>query len=226
MIKHEFTVWVKSLPPNWVTFEKPLWVAEDVTYSAFNEVQKKVESELLRMCGNMMWVPPNQRVVPSLGSEGSAVIHIKWTCTQNGRSPARPKHVIAAEKAARAVRTQAKRAQRAEWEAKAKAEQLKREANLRNRVKQQVDHAFAQGKHGTEPAAKFITCQHCDAPAALLVLSQMPARGTAVLDEDLIVGTECATHNYRPYRGSGNPKISCDRLEFFYDGIRQIAIKP
>jgi hypothetical protein len=163
-------------------------------------------------------VNSNTKVIP--GSKGEAVVHLSWECTMNRRAPARPKDVIAAEKAARAARRQ----EQAEWAGKREAERVKRLAQLRQRIQHQVDHAFSQGKHGTEPAAKYITCQHCDAPAAFLSLSAMPPRGVAVLDEDLIVGAQCSEHNFN-YHGQQQAKIPCSRLEFFYDGVRQIAIK-
>lgn len=144
-------------------------------------------------------------------------IRLSWECI-SGRAPARPKHVIAAEKAARAAKSQARQEQKAKWE----KEQQERIVNVRKRIKYQVDHAFATGKSGTEPASKYITCQHCDAPAAFLELSQKLPPGTAVLDEDTIVGAICGTHNWR---NSGTEKIPCSKLEFFYDGVRQIAIK-
>jgi hypothetical protein len=152
------------------------------------------------------------------GDKGEIQIKFAWKCTLNRRAAPRPKHVIAAEKAASAAKGAARRARSDEWKKEAEI----RKINLRMRIKSQVDHAFAVGKHGTEPAAKYITCQHCDAPAALVTLSQKVAPGAAVLDEDTITGAVCTAHG----QWVREEKISCSKLEFFYDGIRQIAIKP
>lgn len=148
-------------------------------------------------------------------------ITVSCECTMNQiekRRPNRPKDVIAAEKARKAAEAQARNEQRAELEKEAQ----QRVVNLRKRIKHQVDHAFATGKSGTEPASKYITCQHCDAPAVLLHLNQKLSPGAAVLDEDTIIGAVCDTHSNW---GGNVEKIPCAKLEFFYDGIRQIAIK-
>ena len=153
-------------------------------------------------------------------------ITVSCECTMNQiekRKPNRPKDVIAAEKAQRAANAQARKEHKAEQEKQAR----ERIINIRKRIKHQVDHAFATDKSGTEPASKYITCQHCDAPAALLHLNLAPPRGAAVLDEDTIVGAVCAEHSNAWGYGGGNvEKIPCAKLEFFYDGVRQIAIKP
>jgi hypothetical protein len=146
---------------------------------------------------------------------------VSWECTRNGPRPARAKDVIAAEKAALAVKHAARRARSEENRKRAEQER----ANLRQRVKNQVDHAFAVGKHGTEPAAKFITCGHCSAPAVLLGLGERLA-GAQVINEDAIVGVVCGEHNkYTWFTQNWVEKIPYDRLEFFYDGVRQIAVK-
>src|SRR5271165_2009555 len=113
----------------------------------------------------------------SAGDKGKSTftisgIGLSWACTSNRRTK-RPKAVIEADKARRAAKSQARKQRDKEYEDAA----VQRTINLRNRIKQQVDHAFALGKSGTEPAAKYITCQHCDAPAAVVCLNQPLARG-------------------------------------------------
>ena len=212
MIKHKFVV----ASNNQTTFSK-----EDAAYKAFREAEKAVSK--------ILWSNWQNIYKAQVGQKGAVTVDLSWECTWIGRAPARPKDVIAAEKAARAAKSQARQAQRDQW--RAEAEQ--RIVNLRKRIRQQVDHAFALGKHGTEPAAKYITCQHCDGPAAVVCLNQPIARGASVLDEDTIVGALCAAHiQYTPYnyynrgRSGDVVKIPCAKLEFFYDGVRQIAIKP
>jgi hypothetical protein len=188
-------------------------VIEATSYVAFREIQKKVEMLLWQA---LDW----QKVrVAKVGDGGSINLSVSWNCTMSGRAPARPKDVIAAEKAARAAKSQARREERERW----KKEAAQRVLNLRQRIKHEVDHAFAVGKSGTEPASKYITCEHCHAPAAYLCLNRAITRGAAVLDEDTIVGALCAAHGQH----HGNlVVVPCSKLEFFYDGIRQIAIKP
>jgi len=178
------------------------------------------------LCGDVQILSKSKK-----GEKGSAAVgflKVTWECVWSGRAPARPKAVIAAEKAVQAVKAQVRKDQRAKYQAEADA----RTVNLRQRIKNQVDHAFSLGKHGTESAAKYITCQHCDGPAAVVCLSQPLARGAAVLDEDTIVGALCQQHiehqpwgYYSRHSSRNATKVPCDVLEFFYDGIRQIAIK-
>ena len=138
-------------------------VVEDQSYTAFNAVKDKLNQALWQN----FWKHTQQVAV---GDKGSLDLHISWECTMNGRAPARPKAVIAAERAALAVRHNKRQEEREKW----RREFDQRVINLRKRIKSQVDHAFAIGKSGTEPAAKYITCQHCDAPAAVLALGVLP----------------------------------------------------
>jgi hypothetical protein len=206
MIKHKFQVTVNN---------KVIFSTEDTTYTAFREVQKEMDK--------ILWSQWRQGIGAAnsvVGQKGSVDMGVvSWECTMNGRAPRRPPHIIAAEKAARAAKGQQRKERREQW----KREAAERVVHLRNRIKHQVDHAFATGKSGTEPASKYITCQHCDGPAALVCLSRLPTKGASVLDEDTIVGALCSNHSN--YNGN-QPKIPCAKLEFFYDGIRQIAIKP
>ena len=188
-------------------------VAEGASYAIFREIQKKMDALLWQAFD---WQKANKAAV---GDRGSLNLSVSWECTMNGRAPRRAPDVIAAEKAASAANGLKRRQQREQWE----KERQQRIVHLRQRIRHQVDHAFAIGKSGTEPASKYITCEHCDAPAAVLCLSQAPTRGASVLDEDTIMGALCVTH---VYSGGNIQKIPCSKLEFFYDGIRQIAIKP
>jgi hypothetical protein len=157
-----------------------------------------------------------------LGECGSVTIEVSWMLARQTREwSAATKAKVLANNAAKRAQQQAK------WQKEHEERQKKETALLQARVKAQVDHAFALGKTGTEPAAKFITC-HCNAPAAILGLSQ-PLAGAAVIDENTIVGALCAEH--APKQGYYNPTsnwaetIPCDRLEFFFDGVRAIAVK-
>lgn len=193
---------------------KTVYDDEGRFYSAVFEAEKNIRNQLY----NLYWKNGKKVPPPVEGQKGKLVIELSWECTMNRRAPARPKKEIAAEKARRAAKAQARKEQRAKWEKERQQEIV----NTRQRIKHQVDHAFITGKSGTEPASKFITCEHCNAPAKFLLLNQKPSPGAAVLDEDTITGAICGTHNWR----NGNDvKISCSQLEFFYDGVRQIAIK-
>jgi len=218
MIKHRFVVRLNG---------QPVIDKEGNAYELFREAEGKITQQLWQAFMPGGW--QNLRATP-VGTKAASNINISvaWECTFNGRAPARPKHVIAAEKAAQAAKGQARREREAKWRAEAEQKVI----NMRERIKRQVDYAFSQGKTGTEPAAKYITCQHCDGPAAVVCLNQPVARGASVLDEDTIVGALCAAHiQHSPYsyytRYSRNDvfKVECSKLEFFYDGVRQIAIK-
>jgi len=207
------------------TNSKVVFDKEEENFSALFNAEKALRNQLCQSLWNLGGT--HQRFNPTQGRKGTLVLTIDWECTFNGRAPARPKDVIAAEKARRAAKHQAKLEREAKWE----QENQKRIIQLRKRIQNQVDHAFSQGKTGTEPVSKYITCQHCDAPAAFIALSADPPRGATALDEDSITGALCAGHgnNHQQYVGRGVwkqlAKIACDRLEFFYSGIRQIAIK-
>ena len=204
MIKHKFTLMANG---------KSVLTKEDISYRAFLDSRK----ELDRFIWSQVW-PHIDKHKASVGRKGSINLSLSWECTMNGRAPRRAPDVIAAEKARRAAKAKAQNEQKAKWDKERQLQIL----NVRQRIKNQVDHAFITGKSGTEPASKYITCEHCSAPAEFLLLNQKPSPGAAVLDEETIVGAICATHNWR----NGNDmKIPCAKLEFFYDGIRQIAIK-
>jgi hypothetical protein len=223
MRKHKFTLKVG----NAVVFN-----GEGLSYQTFREAQKALDRAMYQDCGQSMF----DKTV-AVGANGSATINLAWVCTMNGRAPARPKDVIQAEKDRRAAEREKEEAEKRAREERQEKERLQREANARNRIRQQIDHVFAIGKGAADSdPSKYITCQSCDAPASVLRLSQPLARGSHVLDEDTITGALCAQHaqitrynNGYVYAGGFDPKeerIPCDRLEFFYDGVRQIAIKP
>ncbi len=216
MIKHKFEVKVNG---------KNVFQKEDHAWPTYWEAKTKIESELYQAIASKI-----QAAKPGQG--GSMNITVSWENTFNGRAPRRAPDVIAAEKAAKAAAKAAKAQTTGAWKEKYRQESDQRTINLRNRIKQQVDHAFALGKHGTESAAKYITCQHCDGPATVVYLDQPLIRGAAVLDEDTIVGASCAPHinnsvygYYSSHNNKNVTKVPTDKLEFFYDGIRQIAVK-
>jgi hypothetical protein len=185
-------------------------------------------------------IPPTQfaQLVYRL-AEGETVstdIRITVECVVNHRAPARPPEVLAAEKKTKAearAAAQAAAAQQAaisaEREATRKAEAEQLRIQRRQRIKNQIDYAFKSGHEtGSEPVAKYITCQFCDAPAEFLELSCEVPTGAAILDEDNIVGARCAQHQPSPsvLQTLNTQIFPCSRLEFFYTGVRQIGIKP
>lgn len=185
-------------------------------YSAVFDAEKEIRSRLYELYWkNGKRIPP-----PVEGQTGKMTVELSWECTMNRRAPARPKAEIAADRARRAAKYAARQKQHKEWEEEAK----QRVINVRKRIQRQIDHAFATGKSGTEPVSMYITCEDCDAPATQLTLSQPMPKGVQVLDEDLIIGAQCKTHS-QYYGQRGGEKILCSRLEFFYDGVRQIALK-
>jgi hypothetical protein len=164
-------------------------------------------------------------------SEGeTASRNVKIECLLNRpapRAPRRPHEVIVEEKVAKAAAKAERAAERARWGEKHKKAVEEQQARSRRRIKNQIDYAFKSGpESGSEPVAKYITCGNCDAPAEFLRLSREVPPGAAVLDESLITGATCAEHNNPGYCAITQAAIPCSRLEFFYNGIRQIGIKP
>ena len=94
----------------------------------------------------------------------------------------------------------------------------------RARIMNQVELAFV--KKGKE-AMQFITCDQCDAPATILALTHLNP-GSSIIDPEQITGAVCSDHDHavwKPFKTHG--RSECSRLEFFYDGLRQIYInKP
>jgi hypothetical protein len=110
-----------------------------------------------------------------------------------------------------------------ELNAKYQKEQAEQALVLRqNRIMNQIELAFEKkGKH----AVLFVTCDQCEAPATLLGLTHENP-GSAVIAAEQITGAMCASHNnnyYRPFKTT--VVIECSRLEFFYDGLKQIYVK-
>lgn len=187
-------------------------------YSDVFEGEKALRSYLYE---KLYWNNGQKVPHPVEGEKGKLTVTFEWECTMNRRAPARAKSVIAAEKAQRAAKHAAKAACQAEWE----KERQQNVLNVRNRIRHQIDHAFITGKSGTEPVSKYITCEHCNAAAAYLTLSQPLPKGAHVLDEDMIIGARCAKHVGNSHWDK-TEKIPCTRLEFFYDGVRTIGVKP
>jgi hypothetical protein len=154
----------------------------------------------------------------------SVTVKIVQTCLVNHRAAARPRDVIAQAKLAKAARLQ-------KWTEENQQrldEQVARETKTRNaarqRITHQIDHAFLTGKSGSESVAKYITC-HCNAPAGSLYLDAPIPTGATVLDEGSITNAVCAEHDSSYLRARQVQIVPCSHLEFFYEGIRQIAIK-
>jgi len=193
---------------------KVVFSKEDVFCSVMFEAQRAMQQHIWPGWQEFDNLQEGQK-----GQKVGGIVRVSYECTMNRRRPKRAPDVIAAEKAQRDAKRQQAKLATEKWRQEAEQRRL----NLRQRIKSQVDHAFAVGKSGTEPAAKYITCQHCDAPAVCLVLSRALTPGACVLDEDSIDGALCAEHSN--YGISRAERVSCSRLEFLYDGVRQIAIK-
>lgn len=115
-------------------------------------------------------------------------------------------------------------AQQRNEEARKKREQKEAEKSLvlrRNRIMNQIELAFE--KKGKD-AVKFVTCDECDDVAKVLGLTHENP-GSQVIAPEQISGAMCEVHNnnyHKPYKTTA--VIDCSRLEFFYDGIKQIYI--
>jgi hypothetical protein len=117
-----------------------------------------------------------------------------------------------------------RRKKREKEEERLKLERQERElVQRRQRIMNQVELAFM--KQGRD-AVNFVTCDECDALATHLGLAYENP-GSQIIDPEQITGAWCAQHDYkyaRPYKTKA--VIACSMLEFFYDGLRQICIKP
>ena len=92
----------------------------------------------------------------------------------------------------------------------------------RERIMNQIELAFV--KNGKE-AVNFVTCDKCDAKAKFLGLA-FENPGSSVIVPEQITGAWCEEHDnkhMRPFKTK--TAIACERLEFFYDGLRQIYVK-
>jgi hypothetical protein len=161
----------------------------------------------------------------------SANISIVQTCLVNHRAAARPHDVVQKEREDRLAAALKERQEYEERKRKGREDVLAAQALLRQRVRNQIDLAFKTGVSGSEPAAKYITCDYynCNAQAAVLVLSRPIQKGATALDEDTIIGVRCELHkpsNTGVYRVAFNAAdaVECSRLEFWYDGVRKITI--
>jgi hypothetical protein len=200
--------------------EKIIFEKEGKDYSSIQEAGQEIKA--------MLW----QRWQAMGAKEGEKIsfnVQVDIECTMNRRAEPRAPGIIRYEKAQRTMKRNAAALQ----EQKAEKERVRRLVLLRERIKNQIDYAFKSGhQSGTEPVAKYITCGSCNAPATHLYLDRSIPPGAIVLDESAIVGAVCEEDNYASGNGNyyrqnyGVEEIfPCSRLEFFYDGIRQIGIK-
>lgn len=115
---------------------------------------------------------------------------------------------------------------REKWQKQQEQEELERKekelVQRRQRIMNQIELAFV--KNGKE-AVNFVTCDKCDAKAKFLGLT-FENPGSTVIDPEQITGAWCEVHDNkyeRPFKTKS--AIACERLEFFYDGLRQIYVK-
>ena len=198
-------------------------------YGCVNDAFKAAQAALYeqhRQPGGSNWWSVGLKEVE--GDTVTVNVRIVLKCAMNRIAKRRAPEVIAAEKAAKLVKQQA----RAE-------EDRKREELPRRCVSQNADASRSRfttlhDRHqsGSEPASKYITCDQCSGPADFIYVNTALAPGAAVLDENTITDAVCALHNYatNQWRRQYDYKhvaeiVPCSRLEFFYTGIRQIAIK-
>ena len=134
----------------------------------------------------------------------------------------RVKALAASEK-----RTEKWKKQQAQEELERNEKQL---VQRRQRIVNQIELAFVKKSQG---AVDFITCDKCDAIATHLGLAYENP-GSQVVDPDQITGAWCADHHGSTHNGRFYPtqrpfktkaEIACERLEFFYDGLRQLCVK-
>jgi hypothetical protein len=192
------------------------------SYSALREAYKAAFDKI--------WLSPSFRKMfsPAEGSKMVFNIELAVECTMNRRAKPRSKAVIKAEHNARAERFKTYLAH----QKKLAEEQVEARKATRRQIVNQIEHAFKTGKAGAESAVQYITCTSCQQEADVLYLNQPLPPGATVLDEATIQDARCSQHDYvskgnkyyATNQGVGQV-VKCSRLEFFYDGVRQIALK-
>ena len=122
---------------------------------------------------------------------------------------------------AKRLATQQRNEERAK---KLEAERKEKElVSRRARIMNQVELAFV--KNGKE-AMQFITCDECEDLATQLLLTHLNP-GSDVISPEQVAGARCEackiSNHWMPFKTKAH--IECSRLEFFFDGIKQICIK-
>ena len=160
-------------------------------------------------------------------------VRVVLKCEMNRRAARRPKDVIAAEKAAEKVKKDARDEQKRQQEEF--AAQMRKAK--RRRIMQQIDHAFQTGHESGSRSLwrKYITCDTCSSPADFIYVEHAAScsRCRRVRRRKHDYGTRCVqcttsfAHQFQRqyYYKHVAQAVPCSRLEFFYTGIRQIAIK-
>jgi hypothetical protein len=152
--------------------------------------------------GAIVWLPVQGLVTP--GQAVTVTYTVEYLGEKQFKTPL-------AKRQAAAKRNDERREQ---W---AKEQAQKRMTLNRARIVNQIDHAFV--KEG-QNAAPFITCDSCSALAAALILTH-EAEGTTIAF-DQIAGARCGDHFNPQY--NKEPFVECAKLEFFFDGVKQIYI--
>jgi hypothetical protein len=153
--------------------------------------------------------------------EASKQVQVSLTVENLG---AVPRHKYTAEERAQKIaKRDAERKAREEAEERRKEEQRRRVIAVRQRIVNQIELAFEKKM---KTATEFVTCEHCNEKATQIIVQRTP-EGSAVPFED-IVSARCADHAKWFHRlCKGDPFVDCDRVEFFYDGLRQLHVnKP
>ena len=126
----------------------------------------------------------------------------------------------ATKAAAKAAERLANEAAKIEARKQGEAEQRRRILTVRKRIVNQIELAFEKKM---KTATEFVTCEHCNEKATQIIVQRAP-EGSAVPFED-IVSARCADH--AKWFHKGDLFVDCDRVEFFYDGLRQLHVnKP
>ena len=152
--------------------------------------------------GAIVWLPVQNLVTP--GQSVTVTYTVEYLGEKQFKTPL-------VKRQAAAKRNDERREQ---WQ---KEQALKKMTLNRARIVNQIDHAFV--KEG-QNAAPFITCDSCSALAAALILTH-EAEGTTIAF-DQIAGARCEEHFGRKW--NKEPFVDCVKLEFFFDGVKQIYI--
>jgi hypothetical protein len=209
-------------------FQAKVYVNKKLVKTVESEYTYGCVSEAVSHLSSKIWEGV-RAAGPDIEKEGEEMkvafnVQMVLKCLVNRRAQRRAPDVIAAEKAAMQVARDERAARLKEQEER----EVKRRKMTRIRISHQVSHAFMVGKSGSEPVSKYITCSLCHAPADLIYLDATIPKGASVLNEDSIFSAVCNEHHQPSTAWWRNPAaqiVPCSHLEFFYEGIRQIAIK-
>lgn len=152
----------------------------------------------------------------NVGEEYLSSIQVSLHVVNLGALPRKKRRKrTAEERAAEAAARQAREEARDAAQREAQERRRLRIEAVRQHIVNQIELAFEKKM---KTATEFVTCEHCHKKATQIVLERQPEGTTVFFDQ--IVGARCADCA----KWSKQPFVLCAKVEFFYDGLRQLHI--